>query len=96
MAKTFAHTVQREEEIDQIDDLDALRARLKAAELACVLFGWSAAPDRSRTRGRMAYKAWYDWTRIAGPDSGLPAANRELNATLRAGEKQDERFNRGD
>lgn len=96
MAKTFANTKQREAGIDEIDDLEVLRARLKAAEVACVLFGWSAAPDRSRARGRMAYKAWSDWREIAGPENSGPATNRDLNAELRAGEKQDARFKRGD
>lgn len=82
---------QREELIDQITDLDVLRARLKAAERACVLFGWNAMPGR-HARGRLAYAAWSDWTKLAGDKAGYPEVDQAINAEVRREEARDRSF----
>jgi hypothetical protein len=81
---------QREDLIDALDDIEVLRERLKAAERACVLFGWSAIPDRDRARGRLSYRAWSDWYNlIGGADVGGPKANDEINKEVLWEERRD-------
>ena len=42
-----------------------LRSRLEAAERACVLLGWVAAPGGSE-RSDAALQAWLDWSHLPG------------------------------
>jgi len=78
----------REAEIDQMTDLDALRARLKAAEKVCVLASWSQAPDRKWARGRLEYRYWSEWYAMAD-NLAHRKANPEIHADRKNAEDED-------
>lgn len=87
----MSKAVQREDLIDQIDDLDVLRARLKAAERVCILSAWSPAPDRKWERGRLEYRYWSEWYAIAGEAAG-PKENAEINRAVRDADARDAKY----
>lgn len=64
----------------EASEIEALKARLEAAERTCVLLGWYALPDDSE-RGKAVLQAWMDWSALPGVETG-PAAHRDLEALI--------------
>lgn len=72
------NVVQRETEIDQIEDVEVLRERLKIAEEALVIFSWTAVRRDEGPHERMEYEAWERWHR-AVPNASDVKANQRIN-----------------
>lgn len=56
---------------------DALGARLKIAEDALTMVGWTANIHSGTERGDAALEMWMTWLRMSGHDAS-PAANQHL------------------
>jgi hypothetical protein len=58
---------------------DALEQRLRLAENACVMFGWTAGPDES-PRAKAAHQVWSEWAHHVGGGYTGPDEHPELSA----------------
>lgn len=87
----MADIEQREDIIDRIDDIEELRARLKAAERVCIFVAWSAAEDRTWARGRLGQRYWSEWVQASGGNAS-PKADKGINREIRDAEARDARF----